>query len=169
MTTVQVIELRYEDYGSNNHKFYRAYTWANTGLTQWGRIGTKGQFKWVSLAEARRKVDEKLGGGYEVSTPTTSFTANRVPAGPGDPAGLTALVDAANVAIGNRVMTTPAVPRKSEDEVEEDFAKTLLAMKGKYTKPEAKPTPAEPEAPQTDPNSIEGRLGAALSAARDAS
>ena len=167
---VEVIELRYEDYGTNNHKFYRAYVSGPIGWTQWGRIGTKGQYKMVGASAARRTIQEKQAKGYDIATPWTTFVIDQMPNSPGDPAGLTAMTDAANRAIGDRVSSRPLAPHKSEAEVEEDFAKQLLALKGRYSKPEDKPAaPAQPEAPKTDPNSIEGRLGAALSAARNAS
>jgi predicted DNA-binding WGR domain protein len=171
-TQIEVTELRLENYAANNHKFYRTYTWGNWGLTQWGRIGSKGQFKKVSAVECQRKVNEKRGEGYEISTPPMTFSVSDTTASSlaaGNMSYTSDLAAAANMAIADRVSTRPAMaPAKTEAEVEEDFAKQLLDLKGKYGKTdEAAPAaPAEPETPQVDPNSIEGRLGAALSAAR---
>lgn len=167
MAEVMVIELRFEDYANNNHKFYRTYTWNNGGLTQWGRIGTKGQFKRVQRVQAQRKVEDKQNTGYVVTTPWTNFEVDgsvmsKVTVD--DPAGFSQLDDAANRAIGSRVAPPAA---KTEGEVEKDFASKLLEMAGRYRKPEPETkAPAEPDAPKADPNSIEGRLGAALAAAK---
>jgi predicted DNA-binding WGR domain protein len=170
MAEVNVIELRFEDYANNNHKFYRAYTWNGGGLTQWGRIGTKGQFKLLTETLARRKVTEKHNEGYEITTQWLKFTVDGHVMAQVINGDYRELEIAAKQAIGNRVAPPQAKPAKSEEEVEQEFADQLLAMAGKYAKPEKAPaSQPEPEEPKADPTSIEGRLGAALAAARDAS
>jgi predicted DNA-binding WGR domain protein len=180
MLTASVCELRYEDYTNNNHKFYRAYTWGRWGLTHWGRIGTKGQFKIVNDREALNKLDEKLASGYNYSTNWTDFQVSDVILRNCEhnvALGFTDLASRANDVIGRRVtgviarpagIPVKAVPEKTEEEIQDEFAERLLAMKGKYNKAEepTPATPAEPEAPKLDPESVEGRLGAALAAAK---
>jgi predicted DNA-binding WGR domain protein len=170
MGNVRVIELRLEDYANNNHKFYRVYTWdGQSALTQWGRIGAKGQFKLVSAGLGRRKVDEKQSTGYDITTDWLAFevSAGTMAAVVNETASGFAEIDrVANQAIGMRV----AAPQpKSEEQAADELANKLLEMAGKYRKPEATAPAAEPETPKTDPNSVEGRLGAALAAARNAS
>lgn len=170
MGNIRVIELRLEDYANNNHKFYRVYAWSGGALTQWGRIGTKGQFKLVGPGLGNRKVDEKLSGGYNITTNWLDFevppdimasVVNEITG------AYTELDRRANQAIGMRVQAAGStLPVKTEEEVESEFADKLLGLAGKYRKPEAQAPAAEPK---TDPSSIEGRLGAALAAARDAS
>jgi hypothetical protein len=142
-------------------------------LTQWGRIGTKGQFKLVPETLARRKANDKNAEGYVVTTPWMTFNVDgSVMAQVINNAsvGFGTLDRAANQAIGNRVAPPQAKPAKSEEEVEKEFADQLLSMAGKYRKPEKAPaSEPEPEEAKVDPTSIEGRLGAALAAARNGS
>jgi predicted DNA-binding WGR domain protein len=171
MATAEVIELRLENYAANAHKFYRVYLieGERNAITQWGRIGSKGQFKYVSIGMGRRKVDEKVSEGYDISTPWTRFDVS-----PGtvtafaqqSPVASDSLASLANQAIGSRVAPPQA---KTEEQAADELAAKLLSMAGKYRKPEATAPAAEPETPKADPNSVEGRLGAALAAARDAS
>jgi predicted DNA-binding WGR domain protein len=175
MGSIQVIELRFEDYANNNHKFYRTYLWNGGALTQWGRIGTKGQFKLIQASQAHRKAQDKQNSGYVVTTPWTEFEVSGHTMAAvinNAPTGFAELDGAANRAIGTRIAPPAA---KSEAEAEKEFADQLLKMAGKLRKP-APEAPAtdkgdwhvgpQPREPQVDPNSVEARLGAALASAR---
>lgn len=81
-TSVSAEELRYDDAYSNSHKFYRVFIVGNKVLTQWGRIGTAGQFKTLSAATDRQaaqlaadKIHEKRNKGY-VPAGNTLFQVN---------------------------------------------------------------------------------------------
>lgn len=56
----------YHNDSENSHKFYHIVYDRNqqTYIAAWGRVGTKGQYKAYTEAEALRKIREKIGKGY---------------------------------------------------------------------------------------------------------
>ncbi len=58
-------EGRYENRSNNHYKFWEIYDTGDGFMASWGRIGSFGQEKLYTFAEARQKAEEKLSKGYE--------------------------------------------------------------------------------------------------------
>lgn len=150
--TIEAVELQQIDFGQNIHKFYRAYwSYDNTyvgGLTHWGRIGTKGQFKMLdSAAAARSKLDNKRLDGYQ-NNGIKQFICSadlvfRIFSGrefPSDYAALAQLFDRA-------ISLTPATPQANTSkaqEAEEAALKHQLLFMAKRLRDPNDPANTEP-------------------------
>lgn len=59
------IYAEYRDPNKNSHKFYRVSVKNSHYTVSWGRVGTKGTSQDVTLFEAKKRWNSKLGKGYE--------------------------------------------------------------------------------------------------------
>lgn len=160
-TTIEAIELRKEDYGSNQHKFYRAFIYGGYGFIQWGRIGTRGQTALRAATAARVQITKKVNEGYQDVTGWQKFS---FPASVnGHNPDTTAIISQFEQHVGSNVKHTVAAVEKSQSQQIDDLKQTLLGLRGKLKTEKAAPA-AEP----VDPDSIESRLGAALAKAKSA-